>query len=430
MTGIKETTATSVASSEGHTSPVALNRDNGHVALFMRDLKGGGIQKNLLRLAESFSKRGLRVDLVICKAKGPYEAHIPHGVNLVALESKAFRSTSRLLATADVLAAEPPSCWPALQPVLLPPWAQRVSALARYLQQARPQALLAAGNILNCIALLARRRVDAPTRLVVSERNHLSAYIQGKSRPWRWRRLPKLIARTYPWADAVVAVSDGVADDLALSTGLPRERITTVYNPIVSEELFAQANAPLHHTWFAPDAPPVVLGTGSLDPKKDFPTLLRAFARVRRQRRVRLMILGEGKGRTELEALAEELDIVYDLALPGFVANPFAYMARSAVFVLSSTYEGLPTVLIEALACGCPIVSTDCPSGPAEILQDGLHGQLVGVGDDRALAEAITAALDDPPDTERLRRRAAAFSVEHGAQRYLEVMLDGLRCER
>lgn len=426
MTGIEAPAAVSPISRKRDEKAPGAGGDNAHIALFMRDLKGGGIQKSLLRLAESFYNRGLRIDLVVCKTKGPHREHIPRGVNLVPLEGTALKPADRVLAVAGMLAADPLALWPLLPLGLLTPWMEHVPALTRYLRQSRPQALLAAGNVPNWVALLARRTTGMPARLVVSERNHLSAYTQGKSRRWRWRYAPRMIARTYPWADAIVAVSDGVADELALSAGLPRERINTIYNPIVSAELLAQAKAPLNHGWFGPKAPPVVLGVGSLDQQKNFPALLRAFARVKAQRPVRLMILGEGKGRAQLEGLAERLGIAGDVSLPGFVDNPFAYMARAAVFVLSSTYEGLPAVLVEALACGCPVVSTDCPSGPAEILQGGRYGRLVTVGDDHALAQAIVAVLDDPPDPERLKRRGAEFSVERGTERYLEILLGKL----
>lgn len=405
--------------------------DKAHIALFMRDLEGGGIQKSLLRLAESFSQRGHRVDLVVYKAKGPHLAHVSQGVNLVPLECIAFKPAARGLAFGYMLAADPPSLGPLPQAVRraweASPWFKRLPSLARYLRQARPQALLSAGHTLNCMALLARRLANTPTRLVVSEHNHLSSDIKRKPQQQRWRFLPGVIARTYPWADAIVAVSEGAADELTLSAGLPRERITTVYNPVVSAELLEQARAPLEHAWFDPNSPPLILGIGRLDEQKDFSTLLRAFAHVRAQRPARLMILGEGKGRPQLEALAQELEIAGDVALPGFVANPFAYMARAGVFVLSSLYEGLPTVLIEALACGCPVVSTNCPSGPSEILQGGRHGPLVAVGDAGALARAILAVLENPPDRERLRRRGAEFSVERGAERYLEILLHGAR---
>jgi glycosyltransferase involved in cell wall biosynthesis len=232
-----------------------------------------------------------------------------------------------------------------------------------------------------------------------------------------------MIRHFYPWADAVTAVSDGVADDLARVSGLPRSAIVTTWNPVVSPSLSEAAAQPLEHAWFRPGEPPVVLGVGKLRPQKDFATLIDAFAKVRAKRPARLMILGEGVEEGRLRVRARRLDISADVALEGFVANPFAYMARAAVFALSSAWEGLPSVLIQAMACGCPVVSTDCPSGPSEILEGGARGPLVPVGDSDALAAAILRLLDSPPDREGLRRRAEDFSVERVALRYREVML-------
>jgi glycosyltransferase involved in cell wall biosynthesis len=308
----------------------------------------------------------------------------------------------------------------------------------RYLRREQPAVLLAVKPHPNLEAVWARQLAGVPTRLVIGERDTLSQKILHKKRSWRWRYLPPLMQRVYLGADAIIAVSDGVADDLSLHTGIPRERITTVYNPVVTPELLCQSQARLDHPWFMPGSPPVVLGVGRLAVQKDFPTLLRTFARVRAKREARLMILGgkpDGKPdgghaalknagqRAELIVLASKLGIAADVALPGFVINPFAYMARARVFVLSSAWEGLPGVLIQALACGCPVVSTDCPNGPAEILAGGAYGPLVPVGDDAALAAAIESVLDVPPDPERLRQRAAAFSVERAMDGYLDVLL-------
>lgn len=392
----------------------------------MHTLEGGGLQRIMLRLAGLFAARGHRVDLVVCKAKGAYRAQVPAAVRLVPLNRPYPRLAARALGFGCALAADPPALWPLLRPVLLArdpsPWFQRLPALARYLRQARPHALLSAGNTLNCIALLARRRANTPTRLVVSERDNLSVFLGGRQEQWRWRFLPPLIARTYPWADAIVAVSDGVADDLAGTVGLPRERITTIYNPVLTEEDSARSEQ-TGHPWFAEGAPPVVLGAGRLEDQKDFPTLLRAFARVRRQCPARLIILGEGRRRAELESLAVRLQIAADVDLRGWVDNPYDYMRQAAVFVLSSIHEGLPNVLLEALACGCPVVSTDCPSGPAEILAQGRYGALVPSGDDATLAEAIVATLAAPPERAALQARARQFSAEIAVERYLKVLL-------
>jgi len=223
-------------------------------------------------------------------------------------------------------------------------------------------------------------------------------------------------------ADAVIAVSHDVAEDIVRHTGLDRNQITTIYNPTVTPDLAEKAKLYVDHPWLTPGSPPVILGAGRLSPQKDFQTLIKAFARIRAVHPARLIILGEGKKRNQLQALAQSLGVGDDVALPGFVENPFAWMTRSSIFVLSSAWEGLPGVLIEALACGCPTVSTDCPGGAAEILANGLYGMLVPVGDDKALAEAILATLDTPPAPELLRKRAAQFSIEKAVNQYLEVL--------
>ena len=150
--------------------------------------------------------------------------------------------------------------------------------------------------------------------------------------------------------------------------------------------------------------------------------LIKAFALLRRQRMARLVILGEGNLRNKLTRLVEDLGVSADVDMPGFVSNPLAWMSRASLFVLSSASEGLPGVLIEAMAAGCPVVSTNCPSGPAEILENGRYGSLVTVGDHIALAKAIAMTLNSPHDTEFLRNRALAFSVNKAVDGYLEVL--------
>jgi glycosyltransferase involved in cell wall biosynthesis len=200
--------------------------------------------------------------------------------------------------------------------------------------------------------------------------------------------------RFYPWADGIIVVSNGVRDDMARVTKIPSERITVIYNPsVVRDEVWEKAQAPLDHPWLKPGQPPVIIAVGRLQIQKDYPTLFSAFAQVRKRLPARLLILGEGRERGSLEELVRKLGLENDVSMPGFVMNPYAYMARASLFVLSSRWEGLPTVLIEALCCGTSVVSTDCPSGPREILKGGEYGRLVPVGDVDALAQAIEAAL-------------------------------------
>ncbi|MDE2058359.1 MAG: glycosyltransferase [candidate division NC10 bacterium] len=377
--------------------------DSRHLAVFIYGLSGSGSERRTLTLAHAFATRGHKVDLVVACSQGPLYRELSPLVRLVALDHR----------------------WRCL------PWAAMnksrwalasVAALASYLRHEQPDVVLSAANHVNDAALWARYLARARTRLAVRVSNHLSPSAVHTQSKKLFR--PQLAGRFYPWADAIIAVSDGVADDVARVTSLPRERITTIYNPVVTPELQEKARAALDHPWFAPGSPPVVLGVGRLATQKDFSTLLRAFGLVRAVRKARLIILGEGKERPELEALTRGLDIASDVALPGFTPNPFPYMARASLLVLSSAWEGLPGVLIEAMACGCPVVSTDCPSGPAEILDGGTYGPLVPVGDDTALAKAILSVLETPPDSERLRTQAAQFSVDRATDRYLQVLLE------
>jgi glycosyltransferase involved in cell wall biosynthesis len=216
-------------------------------------------------------------------------------------------------------------------------------------------------------------------------------------------------------------VSVGVADDLAETIAFPRHRITVVYNPIVTAALIARSHETIAHPWLVPGAPPVILAVGRLTLPKDFPTLIRAFARLRAGRSARLVILGEGELRDELEALVAELGLTADVALPGFTDNPFSWMRRSALFVLSSAWEGLPTVLVEAMACGTPVVSTDCRSGPAEILEGGKWGRLAPVKDVEALAAAMATTLEETEHPD-VAQRALDFGVDRAVDGYLQAV--------
>ncbi len=395
-----------------------------HIALFMSLLTGGGVQRSMLKLAAAFANHGHRVDLLVCRANSlEPEQFVPAGVRLIVLQPGPS-VWGRVLA----LKADPHGIGELLRPVLLPLKSSNklcyLFGLARYLRRERPDALLSAMTQPNLVALWGRRLAGVPTRVVVSERNMLSSYVDHYRRQWRWRYLPPLIRRTYAFADAVVTVSQAVADDLAISTGLLGTRIFPIPNPVVTPTLLAQTRLRPNHPWFSGSAPPVVLGVGRLVAHKDFATLLRAFAQVREVWPARLMILGDGPERPALQRLAGELKVTDAVAMPGWVDNPIAYMAGAGVLVLASHWEGLPGVLIEALASGCPIVATDSPGGGAEILDGGTFGRLVPIGDVSAMAAAVLATLESPPDGARLKARADEFSVERAVQRYQEVLLN------
>jgi glycosyltransferase involved in cell wall biosynthesis len=382
-------------------------RASAHLAVFVRSLAGGGAERNMIQLAGGLAERGHRVDLVLARQGGAFAGEVPAQVRRVELRGPHWGRTARaLLRDRGTARALLPSLASAHPPSVL----GCAPALADYLRAEQPDALFSALVYSNLAALWARRLAKSDTRVVVSERNAVSARVEADRRR-RVQRIPDLLRRFYPEADAIACVSRGVADDVARVTGISPARIRATYSPVVPEGLAAQAEGSAPHPWLEPGGAPVVLGVGKLKLQKRFDTLLRAFARLREAREARLVILGTGGGRRGLLALSRSLGVAEDVALPGFAPDPFDWMRRAAVFVLSSAWEGLPSVLIQAMACGCPVVSTDCPHGPAEILEGGVHGPLVPVGDHAALAAAIARVLDQPPPAEALRQRASAFGV-------------------
>ncbi len=298
-------------------------------------------------------------------------------------------------------------------------------ALGAALEGDPPDALLSAGATANLVALAAVSPGRARPRVVVAETTVLSEKVPGRlplPHPSPRAAIPRLEAELYPHAAAVVAVSERVADDLAATVGLPRSAIHAIPNPVVRQDSESREPARLPHPWLADAGPPVVLAVGRLTRTKDHAALLRAFARLRRERSARLLVLGEGPERPRLERLARALDLTADVALPGFVPNPLAAMERAAVLVHTSRREGFGSVLAEALAAGCAVVATDCPGGPREILAGGRFGRLVPLGDDEALARAIEEAIDRPPERAALRARAEEFDLSRVASRYLDLL--------
>lgn len=236
--------------------------------------------------------------------------------------------------------------------------------------------------------------------------------------------VPRLIARTFPRAHAVIAPSRGVADDLARAAGIARDSIQVIYNPVISAGLAARAKDPASHPWLCDRNIPVIVGIGRLTRQKDFGTLIRAFALIRKLRRSRLLILGEGEDREALEVLSGELGVAQDVCLPGFLRNPYAVLSRAALFVLSSRWEGLPGVLIEALACGAKVVATDCPSGPREILDNGAYGELVPIEDELSLARAMERALSGEFAAADPSMWLSQFNLETNTNKYLGLLVN------
>jgi len=360
------------------------------IALFVPSLAGGGAEKMTLHLAGEFVRLGYPVDLLLVRNRGEYQSKVPEGVRVVVL------GPHYLVAC--------------------------IVPLARYLKERKPAVLLSALTLANCVSIVARLLVRSPTRVLVSERNHLTL-ATGSTKRLALRFLPLLARILYPLADAVVGISKGVAEDLRrIAPAIREENLHVIYNPVITDDQIAfQPPLKMPHPWLDAKDMPVVLSVGRLVPQKDFKTLLRGFAILHSRRPVRLVILGEGPERGELLETAKSLGVSEDVLLPGFISQPMAWYAGAAVFVLSSAWEGFGNVTVEALFAGLPVVSTDCHSGPAEILENGKFGKLVPVGNAIALAAALGETLDAPSEKTMLQKRAMDFHVSNIAKHYLRV---------
>lgn len=378
-----KTLPTQSSNETGRATPDGQHR----VACFISDLADGGAQRAVVKLVGGMCARGLAVDVVLVNNEGTHLRRLDAGARLIDLAS------GRVV--------------------------KAVLPLAHYLRRESPSALVSFLSHANVAAVAARALARVNPRLVLVEQNTVSAV---RSDLRRDALLPALVRRAYPRADAIVGVSSGVAQDLVSRLGVPADKVSVIHNPVVDRELLDAANAPSGHAWLEDDAERVFVASGRLTQQKDFPTLINAFRLLKSKAAARLIILGEGEERAQLEAMISASGLSGDVDLHGFVENPYAYLSRADAFVLSSRWEGLPTVLIEALACGCPVVATDCPSGPREILEGGKYGALVPVGDAAALCEAMERVLKTSPARQVLREHALSYSVDRAANQYIELL--------
>jgi glycosyltransferase involved in cell wall biosynthesis len=356
------------------------------IALFVPTLEGGGAERVMVTLANSLAERRFAVDLVVWSESGLFRSFLSDRVHVVA-----FRTHN---------------------PVKL------VFKLARFLKTYKPEVVISALFVANIIAAIAKAASRSRTHLILTEHIAIRTYLQNDARLLRRLWVPPLMRLTYVLAQDVVAVSRGAAQSLGLVLGKnTSKRIKVIYNPIDLARIDTMATA---EDRIASSSVPTIINVGRLVDQKDQQTLIRAFAKLRSRRPCRLVILGEGEKRSTLVALAERLGVGSDVLMPGFIANPYSWMRKSAVFVLSSKFEGLPTVLIEAMQCGVPVISADCPSGPAEILEHGQWGKLFVPGDVDALACAIDEALDGKLVAD-VRQRAADFSIDTAVSQYVAL---------
>ena len=366
---------------------------NRHLAIFVSFSGTGGVERVTLNLLQGLSRLDVKVDLLMVIAKRGQPPSIPWP-NIRVIDLKVKHSQ------------------------------MAIPALIRYLRSERPDVLMVAKDRAVRAAIIAHWLARVNTRLVGQLHMNMTGFLKSKPRLQRWLRTAPM-RWLFPYLDRIICVSEGVVEDTLAITGMPPDRVVAIRNPVITPELAEQAREPVDHPWFSDDIP-IIVGAGRLTPEKDFPTLIRAFGRVRQHRNCRLIILGEGPLQPELESLIAELGLAASVSLPGFCSNPFAYMRRASLFVMSSAWEGSGNVLVEALALGIPSVSTDCPYGPRETLADGKYGPLVPVGDHEALARAMLQTLNNPLPSDFLRQAVTEFTIEYSAQRYLDVLFSDL----
>jgi glycosyltransferase involved in cell wall biosynthesis len=359
-----------------------------HIAMIWPDLRGGGAERVAVNLANGFVQRGYSVDMVLLSAKGEFLTDLLPSIRVVDLDVKRMR------------------------------WA--MPSLVGYLRQTRPAAILVSMWPLTLCAIWARTLSRVTTRLVVAEHTtwSRSELLERWLLSWQVRNSMHYF---FPSSDAIVAVSQGAAEDLARLANLDSKAITIIYNPVTCNAKLS-ASSPLDPDgwWTGPHRK--VLAVGALKAVKDYATLLQAFARLCQRVEARLLILGEGELRSALEVQVRQLGIEANVFMPGFVKDVSPYYQQADLHVLSSTCEGFGNVIVEALQAGTPVVSTDCPSGPSEILCDGQFGRLVPVGDAHLLALAMGDSLAASHDTGALKSRAQDFSIDKAVDRYLELL--------
>ncbi|EMA26359.1 glycosyltransferase [Haloarcula argentinensis] len=375
-------------------SSVATGSDRPLLAFFIPDLSVGGAEQVAITIMNGLAERGYDIDLLLSRANGELRSELSERVSIVEL---------------------PPSKTPAVGV------AAHLPALISYLHRQKPAALFPHLEHPSIVCLIINRLLDAETTVIPTQHSAFGHEVEATSKD---RIVERIVPRLYPASDRIISVSEGVADSLVEQTPVDRDDVSVLHNPVDVERIRERASQPVDHRWVEDSDRDVVLFVGRHAGQKNLDGWVGAFERVvDKNPNARAIIAGKGQCRDDVMATVERRGLSDVVSLPGYVDNPYRYMAKADTFLLSSQYEGLPTVLIECLSVGCPIVSTDCPSGPREILSDGEFGTLVPVGDVDRLADAVCDTLADPPDPDRLRSRADDFSPQPVFDEY-EQFLD------
>jgi glycosyltransferase involved in cell wall biosynthesis len=354
-----------------------------NILLFIYSYRGGGAEKMMVTIGNELHRRGHEVKQVAVSTDGPHRSKVDSSIQVIEIGgTNLFEIQCKM-------------------------W--------MLIQNSESDVLLSTMEIPNIVSIIASRfPTSIPTIL------RIASIYSSRERKGKYRFIPALKRLVYPRAEQIISISDAVGRDISEQTGVSRERVDTIYNPAYKDEIPVMMTEPVSHEWVKKKR--VVIAVGNFKPAKDYPTLIRAINHLQQWKETHLIILGNGDRRKEMITLAEELGIRKRVSFPGFVDNPYAYIAKSDVFVLSSAWEGFGNVVVEAMGCGTPVVCTDCPGGPSEILDDGTYGPLVPVGDSQALADAIQRMFINPTCADKLKSRAEDFSIESVVDKYETVM--------
>lgn len=380
-------------------SPDRPHRDRKKILFVTISLEAGGAERVMILLLKALNREKFHPLLALFKKEGPFLEEVPEDIAIFDLQKKGRFDFFGLI--------------------------MRLSGIIR---KEKPDAVVSFQEYSNVLVLIARFLSWSRTKFIVSERTHLSVWLlendpNGKIKMNFHKYL-------YPKADRIIAVSRGVQDDLEKFLKISENKIRVIHNPVDLAYINREKHHLPKHPWYKIKKMPIVISAGRLIKSKGYVDLLDAFALVRQRTPARLVILGEGEERNFLEARAVELGVSNDVAFVGFQLYPYPFIAHADVFVLSSYLEGFPNVLLEAMACGTPVISTDCPSGPSEIITEGADGLLVSVGDTFAMAKAMERLILNVPlrikFAEAAKKVVKKFSVSSITKQYEQAITDSL----